>query len=410
MRKTKFKTLVQTILACVLLTMLMFVVSTTIFGEEIMYIEINEEDNLKTLKILDDSNLFYLFGEDEEIYIGELGEESSLEKKFIVEVTDQFKKTILKEEFSDTTIYIPYNKNIRHIKASTFGPQIQEKIIINKEFNFCNQNNICEPCFDKTWCEVMENFVSCPEDCNSGSNDNYCDLEQDSVCDPDCINTNENNVDKDCESCQISDYTLEGYENIEELQEETNKQEITQSKTCYYNNLNHHCMFEYNGVKCNKKQHCSNGEWITLEDNTACCLEGYCLDDEILAINTLEEENSYPAEKKIEPTINIEKYKDFGTEQKDYIGTIILFSIIILIIIITGTLLLFYEIKKSNGHQASPVKNKLRANELIRTINELHSKGMNYSKIKQHLIRRGYYEEEIDNYLNHHHSSNKNHN
>lgn len=43
----------------------------------------------------------------------------------------------------------------------------------------CNKNNICEQ-------DKLEDFNNCPEDCPSGSNDSYCDMEPDGIEDPDC--------------------------------------------------------------------------------------------------------------------------------------------------------------------------------------------------------------------------------
>lgn len=51
----------------------------------------------------------------------------------------------------------------------------------------CNQNKICE--LDKN-----ENYLTCPQDCPSGSADNYCDMLKDGICDPDC----EISADVDC--------------------------------------------------------------------------------------------------------------------------------------------------------------------------------------------------------------------
>ena len=61
--------------------------------------------------------------------------------------------------------------------------------------SFCNNDGSCEPCFEG-FCENIENFLTCPNDCPSGSRDNYCDLQRDGICDPDCPN-----YDFDCEEC-----------------------------------------------------------------------------------------------------------------------------------------------------------------------------------------------------------------
>lgn len=60
---------------------------------------------------------------------------------------------------------------------------------------FCNNNGVCEPC-DNGHCSLIENALSCPNDCHSGSSDNYCDLVQDGICDSDC-----EYYDFDCDTC-----------------------------------------------------------------------------------------------------------------------------------------------------------------------------------------------------------------
>jgi hypothetical protein len=42
-------------------------------------------------------------------------------------------------------------------------------------------------------CDFNENHYSCGIDCKSGLADNYCDMENDNKCDPDCVST-----DPDC--------------------------------------------------------------------------------------------------------------------------------------------------------------------------------------------------------------------
>ena len=48
-------------------------------------------------------------------------------------------------------------------------------------------------------CDITETHYSCPQDCLSGSKDNYCDATTDSRCDPDCIRS-----DPDCLDYQPS--------------------------------------------------------------------------------------------------------------------------------------------------------------------------------------------------------------
>lgn len=62
-----------------------------------------------------------------------------------------------------------------------------DNLIFQKDIEnyFCNSNNICEE---------NENYVSCEQDCPSGSKDGWCDRKTDGKCDPDCLE----GIDKDC--------------------------------------------------------------------------------------------------------------------------------------------------------------------------------------------------------------------
>ena len=54
-------------------------------------------------------------------------------------------------------------------------------------------------------CSGKENSLSCPEDCPTGSADNFCDRQEDGICDPDCAPI----ADLDCDSEEKAGRTLE---------------------------------------------------------------------------------------------------------------------------------------------------------------------------------------------------------
>ncbi len=58
-----------------------------------------------------------------------------------------------------------------------FGVIEEEAEIVSR--SVCNSNNICE-------INNGENAQTCPQECSSGSNDDFCDAIQDNICDPDC--------------------------------------------------------------------------------------------------------------------------------------------------------------------------------------------------------------------------------
>lgn len=63
--------------------------------------------------------------------------------------------------------------------AKTLELYHKDNRILVATIELCNNNKICE--IDK-----KENYLSCPSDCPSGSNDNYCDRVLDGKCDLDC--------------------------------------------------------------------------------------------------------------------------------------------------------------------------------------------------------------------------------
>jgi hypothetical protein len=82
------------------------------------------------------------------------------------------------------TLIAPYRNNAKEL---TIKNPAQEVILTIPTLQFadtCN-NNICEP---------QESFETCPQDCPSGSDDDYCDGQVDKKCDPDC----NNRLDPDC--------------------------------------------------------------------------------------------------------------------------------------------------------------------------------------------------------------------
>ena len=77
--------------------------------------------------------------------------------------------------------------------------KIIPKIVSNPEpepkQELCNLNSLCEG---------EENYGNCPEDCFSGSQDNYCDRVKDDICDLDCGNS----FDDDCKKSNLFLYLI----------------------------------------------------------------------------------------------------------------------------------------------------------------------------------------------------------
>lgn len=75
---------------------------------------------------------------------------------------------------------LPYSEDFSSIKLTK-----NENTLLEKEIKICDLDDACEG---------YENYISCPQDCSSGSSDGYCDKVFDKICDPDCAR----DVDVDC--------------------------------------------------------------------------------------------------------------------------------------------------------------------------------------------------------------------
>ena len=89
------------------------------------------------------------------------------------------------------TAYLDEIKATETIKIVDGG-----EVFVEREINFCNDNDICEPC-DDAGCLLAENVLVC-SDCSYNSDDNFCDLSKDGSCDPDCT------AQYDCDDCETS--------------------------------------------------------------------------------------------------------------------------------------------------------------------------------------------------------------
>lgn len=63
-------------------------------------------------------------------------------------------------------------------------------------------------------CQMGETYRNCPEDCQSGTRDGYCDKVEDNICDKDCVLQGISAKDPDCPYCGDGDCKgEESYEN-----------------------------------------------------------------------------------------------------------------------------------------------------------------------------------------------------
>ncbi|MBT3405925.1 hypothetical protein HN419_02035 [Candidatus Woesearchaeota archaeon] len=127
-----------------------------------------------------------------------------LEEVYVVPDTEDYLSFLLEDmESSDNLTLSFFDNNNTELysvpmsKTKTFFrfdrlPQDSVKMRVFKDTNpqfehdlsFCNHNGVCEGCFD-LMCENAETYLVC-EDCKSGTDDGFCDLAKDGVCDPNC--------------------------------------------------------------------------------------------------------------------------------------------------------------------------------------------------------------------------------
>ena len=113
--------------------------------------------------------------EDETTQINEidLTQESMKEETDLVDIEDVEEDD---KEIEDETSIVEEEEEYR------FTQQIEDKWagIPNGEIlQILCGNNVCD--------DLYEDYRYCPEDCNSGTKDGYCDAAEDDICDPDCI-------------------------------------------------------------------------------------------------------------------------------------------------------------------------------------------------------------------------------
>ena len=72
------------------------------------------------------------------------------------------------------------------------------RVTINGQSYMLKSHAIEVRCNANEACEAGENYLNCPEDCNTGSADGICDAVADGRCDPDCEQT----ADPDCEPAE----------------------------------------------------------------------------------------------------------------------------------------------------------------------------------------------------------------
>jgi hypothetical protein len=161
---------------------------------------------------------------------------------------DEAKNTVQLLDTSNEIIYqdiltlkwlAQYDNKIAKIRVLSESGEI----ILETPMSFCNGNGLCEPC-SETGCVLAESTLTC-NDCRTGTQDNFCDLKRDEICDPDCFG-----VDGDCSFCD---------------------------ERCYYEEMQNFSCAALGGKICGFREECAGGYLTYSEDSQhSCCIEGKC--------------------------------------------------------------------------------------------------------------------------------------
>lgn len=228
-------------------------------------------------------------------------------------------------------------------------------IIFEKEINVCNYNNICEPSRPKgAMSSNYESSLLC-SDCKKSSNDNFCEIIHDGVCDPDC-----NGLEYECD------------------------ERISQSDGLL-DNTEFKCSSQFNGELCKENQECLT-ESIMLNNKVCClalCSEKFMLKEELEKLNQEDGKRVIEAEQ-----VYVGKLKKQETANTMPMTTII--TVISLITIIS--LITFLFIKKNYINK----KMFAEVNELINNYN--------YGQIRKLLRKKGYNESQVEKAINQHYN------
>lgn len=303
-------------------------------------------------------NAYYLNADKTYFYFGEQDDYDEY-SAYSYNLFDKNNNMIEERSNIISTLRIDFNKNINFIIIYKNNAPI-----IKQGFNFCNSNNICESC-DEANCivapaiaPVIENYLTCPSDCNSGAKDYFCDAIKDGRCDQDC-----NNLDPDC------------------------------AGGLFQRAIEEECR-NYNGIRCAENEFCAAGPVSILSDASICCLESYCRNMQEAGYYELPA-TDLPEEIKQTTIRKEDGYKEdistgiksagviSGKKSMAYIFAAAIIVIVIIAVFMAYSLRIY-------------LKTKTILNKIEKEIENLHKQGFNYSQIKQDLIRKGYEPRHID--------------
>ena len=281
----------------------------------------------------------------------------STPSKYWVVLLDSNYHELAREVVDESYTVIPFDVNLAYIQIGMGNAPIDT---IN--FTGCNNDGICSPCLGET-CYLFESFLTCPSDCPSGSNDSYCDLRNDGICDPDC-----DLVDADCSDCTACYYSY-----IEQVQSS--------------------CEDDFGGTICAVNEVCLN-ELIYADDSGSFCCKGKCVLLEKYLKDNFDNVSDSDAEKTNVDVKDISNGDDSidSTSLNSPTSSLVLLLILVVLLLVLFTALFYYLQQSSHSKDTEKY--------LLEQIKNLKFRGYSNQMILKVLQEQGYDSKLITKVLN----------
>jgi lysophospholipase L1-like esterase len=270
------KSIIITIISIILLL-------STVYAddEKLLIRSYTRDQNLEIIEInIISNNPFY-----KNYYLGDYVKEKT---NYSFEFYYNYKHIKSYELKSNVFHLIDINKDL--LESNTLIIKNNDRVIEQRKINFCNNNNLCEPCLTPD-CINNENELVCG-DCEQNSEDNYCNVNDDNVCDLDCKSGYEYILDNDESDCFEETFFLKTCEQQGGVicndfctgNLDTNN--CCTNGGCLVDNdemSQKECNLQL-GELCETGLECTGESFLT-NDEKICCIEGKCTDKVYIQTN-----------------------------------------------------------------------------------------------------------------------------
>ena len=327
--------------------------------------ENNNLNELKTIKIIENNDYYDLLYSD---LFNDVEEDNSIYR------LKTFSNDVVENDASPFPENFVYEMNLEVSRIQIININTLD-VVFEKRFLLCNNNNVCEPCFDDAGllgkqCSVMESSLTCA-DCKNSGKDSYCQILHDNICDPDC-----NNLEAECVD--------------EKTGKLINDQSSSASSSILLNEDEYFCQEFYNGELCREGFECLVASSV-VNDKVCCrgkCVDSFVLKDDLAADNRNFEEYY---KNNFKDTSIFSKNLDVGTpvETNVSLNLFLGISLLVTIIIITGYIII--------------KKQRQKSRQLFYEVNLLISK-YSYDQIRKILRKKGYGADDIEKAISIHYN------